>query len=479
MVFSSITFLFYFLPIVLVGYFLLFFSRTAQNLWLLFASLFFYAWGEPVFVFVMIASILINWILGIAIEKSDGNVGRKMLWMVLDCVINLGLLGVFKYTGFVVDTINSVVGDTVFENPQISLPIGISFFTFQALSYVVDVYRGDVKAQKNPFYIGLYIAFFPQLVAGPIVRYHSIAEQIENRRENWTDFSEGCCRFVVGLAKKILIANNMAVLADTIFGLVKGGTQVVLVPAMLAWVGVIAYTFQLYFDFSSYSDMASGLGNMFGFQFEENFNYPFISKSVKEFMGRWHISLQTWFSEYVYRPLGGSRTKNQDVMIRNLFIVWLLTGIWHGAAWTFIWWGMYFFVLIVFERLIKFDKWNGPAWFKHCYTIFAVIIAMVIFRAEDMHQFAEMVKNMFALNGNGFYSSTAVRILLEYGAVFIAAILCSLPLKQYTQNWVAKRGRAAKIVGGVGYIVGMAALMLLCIIVLAKGGYNPFIYFNF
>lgn len=297
MVFSSITFLIYFLPVVILGYYFLGFSRRLQNFWLLIMSLVFYAWGEPVFVFILIGSICVNWIFGILIGIFDKNKPARKLALILDCIFNIGVLCIFKYTNFIIDSINSAIGKEDFITvPRIALPIGISFFTFQIISYIVDVYRRDVEVQKNILSLGLYIAFFPQLVAGPIVRYNSIAGQIKNRTHTLDKFSDGVNRFLRGLIKKILIANNLAIIADKVFELSGAGSDAVKVPVLLAWLGAISYTLQLYYDFSSYSDMAIGLGKMFGFTFEENFNYPFIAKSAREFMARWHISLQTWFT---------------------------------------------------------------------------------------------------------------------------------------------------------------------------------------
>ena len=482
MVFSSITFLLYFLPISIVGYFLFSFSRGLQNYWLLAVSLLFYAWGEPVFVFAMIGSIIANWLFGLLIHKFDEKTKLKKAILFIACVANLSMLGIYKYTNFIVDTIYYSTGwKKLVEVPNIALPIGISFFTFQAMSYVIDVYRKEAEVQKNPFYLGLYVSFFPQLVAGPIVRYSTIAEQIRNRKTTFNLLSEGCWRFVTGLVKKILISNNMAIIADKVFELAASDNDAIKVPVLLAWVGAVAYTFQLYYDFSAYSDMAIGLGKMFGFEFEENFNYPFVSKSIREFMSRWHISLGTWFNQYVYRPLGGSRVVNKDIMVRNLFIVWLLTGVWHGANWTFIWWGLFFFALILIEKIIMLEKWEGHRLGRRIYTLVAVVIAMVIFRSNDMHHFVQMLLNMIGMNDNGIFSATAVMFVKEYWMVFGAAIVCMLPLKMYFKRWLGERKLPvmAKAMGSVVYIIGLFALLFLCIIVLAKGGYNPFIYFNF
>lgn len=481
MIFSSITFLLYFLPIVIIMNFALGFSRRLQNLWLLIASLFFYAWGEPVYVLVMMGSIICNWILGLFVGSFDEKKTVKKMFLILACILNLGNLVLFKYTGFLVDTLNSIIGEEWFTDPQIRLPIGISFYTFQAMSYVIDVYQKKAKVQKNLLNLGLYIAFFPQLIAGPIVRYTTVEKQIMNRKVNGDMFCAGICRFAEGLVKKILLANNLAIVADNIFGLTANGSTQIPVPMMLAWVGAIAYTLQLYYDFGSYSDMAIGLGMIFGFTFPENFRYPFISKSIKEFMARWHISLSAWFTQYVYKPLGGARDENEDKMIRNLFIVWLLTGIWHGANWTFIWWGLYFFLFIVVENLIQIEQIEGHDVWRRIYTIFAVIIAMVIFRCEDINQLTVFMSDMFLLSGSGIWSNTAVMFLKEYGIVFIMAIVCALPLRNYVEAAIEnnKREKAIKCVYHGCYVIGMCALYIFCIAVLAKGGYNPFIYFNF
>lgn len=479
MVFSSITFLLYFFPVVFILYYVFSFSRNLQNLWLLLASLVFYAWGEPVYVFLMIFSIIVNYLLGLAVSKSKN---KKKLFLILACIVNLGILGFYKYSNFIIELINSVYGTAKINYLKLSLPIGISFYTFQALSYVIDVYKEKAEAQKNPLSLGLYIAFFPQLVAGPIVRYTTIEQQIKERKADFAMISEGVCRFAEGIVKKILIANNMAIVADRIFGLTAGGNYVVKTPVLLAWLGALAYTLQLYYDFSAYSDMAIGLGKMFGFQFPENFRYPFTSKSIREFMTKWHISLATWFNQYVYKPLGGSKSKNKDKMIRNLFIVWLLTGIWHGAGWNFIWWGILFFVFILFENLINIETIEGFDVLRHIYVWIVVLIAMVIFRSDSGAQLLRYLGNMIGVNGNGFYCSTVVMFLKEFGIVFLAGIVFLFPVKGAIEDILAnvkKGGGILKLGWQLFYIVVMLALVFFCIAVLAKGGYNPFIYFNF
>lgn len=331
MLFSSVVFIYLFLPIVLFGYYIVFKkSRKLQNIFLLISSLFFYAWGEAVFVIVMISSIMINWLLGYLVNKYKSDNKKCRLIIAVTVVLNLSVMFIFKYLMFTVQSINSAFGSSFFV-PNIILPIGISFFTFQAMSYVFDVHKGHGEAQRNPINVGLYVAFFPQLIAGPIVRYETIAQQINDRKETLDDFSKGFCRFVVGFSKKVLLANTMALIADTAFDMPSNELTVA-----MSWLGAFAYAFQIFFDFSGYSDMAIGLGHMFGFSFLENFNYPYISKSISEFWRRWHISLGTWFRDYVYFPLGGSRTKTKSRLIFNLFVVWFLTGVWHGANWTFI-----------------------------------------------------------------------------------------------------------------------------------------------
>ena len=482
MVFSSITFLFYFLPIAIIGYYALAFSRKVQNIWLLLVSLIFYAWGEPVFVFVMMGSVVFNWVAGLLIESTRKKEKLCKFILFVACAGNILLLAAFKYTNFIVDNIYKIVGwERLMDVPKIALPIGISFFTFQAMSYVIDVYREDAKVQKNLLDLGLYVTFFPQLVAGPIVRYSSIAEQIKNRKTTFKQFSEGVCRFAIGMCKKILISNSMAIIADKVYELTNAGSDIKAVPVMLAWTGATAYTIQLYYDFSGYSDMAIGLGKMFGFEFEENFNYPFISKSVGEFMNRWHISLGKWFSSYVYRPLGGSRVKNDDLMVRNLLIVWILTGVWHGAAWNFVWWGLGLFVFILIEKLIGLNNWKGGAIVRRIYVVLVITFVCVFFRSETMYQVFEMFKNMIGVNHNGFFSPTAIMFWKEYLGVFIVAIVMMMPVKEFISEKLKgkKIPGIFKAVGGMGYVVVLMALMIFCVVTLAKGGYNPFIYFNF
>ncbi|MBP3487862.1 MAG: MBOAT family protein [Roseburia sp.] len=472
MLFSSIVFLFYFLPVVLVLYYLFRRWTPVKNAVLLAASLFFYAWGEPWFVLIMLASILINYVLALFVDRYRKKPIVK-LFLVLTVILNIGLLFVFKYLDFFLRNIGQALNrDLPLTN--LTLPIGISFFTFQALSYVVDVYRENGKVQKNPFYVALYIAFFPQLIAGPIVQYATIDEQIIHRKESWDKFSVGTCRFIAGLGKKVLLSNNFAIVADRIFDSYQMGGM----PVTLAWLGSIAYTLQILFDFSGYSDMAIGLGLMFGFKFEENFNYPYISRSIGEFWRRWHISLGKWFKEYVYFPLGGSKVKNMDIVIRNMLVVWLCTGLWHGAEWTFIVWGLINFVFLVLERFIDLENRPGHGILKWCYTMFVVNLGWVIFRAENLVYAGNYIKCMFGLDGSGFFSDYAWMYLREYGIFFLLGAVFCVPIGKRC-NYLIVNGKVRTAVIDVIYPVLMMGIFLICVTYLVKGSYNPFIYFNF
>lgn len=473
MLFSSVVFLFYFLPVVLLIYYILRFSKILKNTFLLFASLFFYAWGEPWFVVIMIISILLNYIFALFIDRYREKKRISKFIIVLTCFVNLGLLFVFKYLGFAIRTVNEITHLEI-HLANIALPIGISFFTFQAMSYVIDVYRKKGKVQKNPFYVALYISFFPQLIAGPIVRYSTIAEQIDNRKETWQKFSVGTCRFITGLGKKLLIANSMAIIADRIFEM----NTISSIPLSLAWLGSIAYTLQIFFDFSGYSDMAIGIGLMFGFKFEENFNYPYISKSITEFWRRWHISLGAWFKDYVYFPLGGSRVKNKDKVLRNLFIVWLLTGIWHGAEWTFILWGLLNFVFIVMEKFFAIDKMTKHKVIRRGYTLFVVNLGWVLFRSTNLVEAGKFISSMFGFGGKGFWSDYTFMFLKEYSVFIIAAIILSTPIAKRMNKFIVDGVRGRKILE-FGYPFAIMGLFLICVSYLTKGTYNPFIYFNF
>lgn len=477
MLFSSIVFLFYFLPMVFLLYYILSFSRMLQNILLLIVSLIFYAWGEPVYVFLMIGSIIFNSIMGYYIQYQK-NACLKKAGMIAAITINIGVLFVFKYLNFVLQSIGDSVGLNI-SKLHILLPVGISFFTFQALSYIIDVYRGTTKAE-NPFYLGLYISFFPQLIAGPIVQHNEVTDQIRNRKDSFDKVAVGLCRFTAGLGKKILLSNCFAAIADHVFQWSAIGTDRLQVPVMLAWLGSIAYTLQIYFDFSAYSDMAIGLGLCFGFKFGENFNYPYIADSISEFWKRWHISLTNWFHEYVYFPLGGSRVKNQDHMVRNMFIVWMLTGIWHGANWTFILWGLMYFAFLLAERFFEYPKRMKSSTAKHFYTLMVVNAAWVVFRADDLYQAGRFFMNMLGINRNGFYSSTAVMLIRENWVWLLLGIVFSTPIaRKMNEMLFIKPDSAVNKIYTILYPAGMFLLLIVCVSYLASGTYNPFIYFNF
>lgn len=473
MLFSSTIFLFYFLPVILLLYYIFRKSTPIKNGILLVGSLFFYAWGEPWYVLIMLASIVMNYVLALLVDKYDGDKKKTKIILIVTVILNIGLLFVFKYADFFIRNINQAA-NTDIPLLGLALPIGISFFTFQALSYVIDVYRHDGQVQRNIFYVALYIAFFPQLIAGPIVKYSTIDDQIRNRKEDWDKFSVGVCRFIAGMAKKVLLSNNFAIIADHVFDTYQGGGASV----ALVWIGSIAYTMQILFDFSGYSDMAIGLGLMFGFKFEENFNYPYTSLSIGEFWRRWHISLGSWFKQYVYFPLGGSRVANMDKVIRNMLVVWTLTGIWHGAEWTFLIWGLLNFVALVFERFTNFEEAKIPAWIKWIYTMFLVNLGWVIFRAENLVYAGNYIKNMFGVGARGLWSSEAFMFLKEYGVFFIAGIIFSMPIGKRVNRLVVDGKWEAKWMNGI-YPVLMMAMLLICVTYLVKGTYNPFIYFNF
>lgn len=473
MLFPSVVFLFYFLPATLLGYAILSFSRSLQNIFLLIASLLFYAWGEPIYVWLLISMIVVNYIFAIWIEKiRRKRYAKKVLFFVV--LIDILILFIFKYAGFVVQNMQSFLSISDFNLP---LPLGISFFTLQAVSYVVDIYRDDGDALKNPLDVGLYIAFFPQLIAGPIVRYHSIARQLKHRKTTFHKFSLGCCRFLAGLSKKILIANIMAIAVDLIYGWSDTGS----ISMLCAWTGAIMYVLQIYYDFSGYSDMAIGLGLMFGFVFEENFNYPYVAKSISEFWRRWHISLSAWIRDYIYIPLGGSRVKSNDTMVRNLFIVWMTTGIWHGANWTFLFWGIYNFVFIFIEKLLRIEEKNHRRqWFYHLYTLFVVCIGMVIFRSSDLSEAGVYLSNMFMIQSNGIWDARVLMLWKEYGLFIILGCVFATPIcRRFQKQLLDKKWGKATLVLDSMYPIVMMILFLTCVTYIIKGSYNPFIYFNF
>lgn len=469
MLFPSEIFLFVFLPAVLLLYYTLLRKRkTLKNMFLFLASLFFYAWGEPVYVFLMLAVIFSSYLFGILIHiLRERKTAAKFVLALMACT-DIGILGWFKYSTFVANQLNIHL-HTNLPLPSVALPIGISFYTFQAMSYVFDIYRGRGKAQKNPLQVGLYIALFPQLIAGPIVRYETIAAEIDHRVETFEDFSAGVVRFCIGLGKKVLLANNIAVVADNAFQMISAGSYAA--STATAWLGAVSYTLQILFDFSGYSDMAIGLGQMFGFHFNENFRYPYLSGSVSEFWRRWHISLQTWFKDYVYIPLGGSRV-SEPKHIRNLFVVWLLTGIWHGANWTFIIWGLFYFVLLVFEKLTGLHKKHF--WWSHIYTMFFVTIGWVIFRSPTLSDALLYLKAMFGIGSSGLMDSTVLPYLKQNMVYYLTALACCTPLFPLLE----KRFGSSRIWQGICGI-GILAVFILSVSFISNNAYSPFIYFNF
>ena len=510
MVFSALIFLYAFLPLCLAVYALCR-SLRAKNICLLVFSLVFYAWGEPIYVLLLAAMALFDWFFALRAERDRESGKSARVWVVLACVVNLGLIGFFKYSGMVC----ALFGDVPAFVENIALPLGISFYTFQLLSYVIDVYRGEVAPQRNPIYLGMYIACFPQLVAGPIVRYSTIQDQVENRKENVADFCAGLRLFIVGLAKKVLLANCVAILADKM--LEMGGSSI---GAVGAWAGLLAYTFQIFFDFSGYSDMAIGLGKMFGFKYLRNFNYPYLAKSAAEFWRRWHISLSSFFRDYIYIPLGGSRVKTPR-WVFNIAVVWSITGLWHGASWNFVLWGVYYGVLLVCEKLV----WGRlltklPGALQHVYGIVVFMFGWLIFWITDMDTMREYLKAMLGRYGATGSSTFWELTCWEYIPVFVACALASTPIVPWMRSvltrWAGvapqREGRFCEVdlpapknlstdalcvfepsgmvsdkpgrlraLAVVAVLCDIALLVLLVVSVVAvcSGSYNPFIYFRF
>ncbi|MDR0875282.1 MAG: MBOAT family protein [Clostridiales Family XIII bacterium] len=483
MVFSSAVFLFVFFPLCLAGYYLIPKSLIAvKNIFLLIMSLAFYGYGEPKFVYVMILSIFVNWGFGLCVDRFRGKVSAKICLAGM-VVWNVGIFFVYKYLDFAIINIDRFLGFD-FELPGFVLPIGISFFTFQAMSYVIDVYRGTALVQKNPLNTALFISFFPQLMAGPIVRYNSIAEQLTGRSGGFDleSFSYGVKRFIIGLSKKLILANTVAVVADRAFGAPAADP-----PTLLTvWLGAVCYAFQIYFDFSGYSDMAIGLGRMFGFRFLENFNYPYISRTITEFWRRWHISLSSWFRDYVYIPLGGSRVP-MGRLIFNLFVTWMLTGVWHGAGWNYIAWGLMYFVLLAFEKLVRIPERTAKtpllAIPYRIFTIVCFLFGWVIFRASGLAEALRYLKVMVGLSVDGQHFPAASELSLFYvkdnWMILIICVLACTPILTALTTRVHKGGaRLVKTWDALGTVC-LIALFVICVSYMVNGSYNPFIYFNF
>jgi alginate O-acetyltransferase complex protein AlgI len=472
MVFSSIAFLFAFLPATLVLYYIA--PRRFRNTVLFAVSLIFYAWGEPRYISMMILSMMIDYTHALMVEKNRGTPRAARAWVASSVVLNLTLLGAFKYGGFIVQNINALTGWSL-PVLNLPLPIGISFYTFQTMSYTIDVYRGT-PAQRNIINMGAYVTFFPQLIAGPIVRYGTIAAELEHRRENLDQFREGCRRFVIGLGKKVLLANNVGALFAQLTSL--GSDKV---GAVGAWMAVAAFAFQIYFDFSGYSDMAIGLGKFFGFNFEENFNYPFESESVTEFWRRWHMSLGTWFREYVYVPLGGSR-EGALTTFRNLAVVWLLTGLWHGASWNFVLWGAYFGVLIILEKafVLKWLARTRPV-VRRAYTIMVLMVSWVLFAFEDLRVAGRYLAAMAGFAPGGFITSPTIYYLYTHALLFIILGLASTPIPtriagECLRHWRIHGNDTISTFVQAAFVSGV---LLLSTAYLVDASYNPFLYFRF
>ncbi len=484
MVFSSFVFLLAFLLLVLLIYYVC--PGKVRNLVLLIASLLFYAWGEPVYVLIMLFSTVFDYTNGRLIEyfQNKNRPGKAKVVLVIDLVGNLGILGFFKYADFVIGNINSITGAGL-TLLHIALPIGISFYTFQTMSYTIDVYRKVVPAQHNIVAFATYVTLFPQLIAGPIVQYKTVASELSDRKVTLTDFSEGAFRFTIGLAKKVLLANQIGSLWDTI-------SQLHQMSAATAWLGAIAYSFQIYFDFSGYSDMAIGLGKMFGFHFLENFNFPYMSKTITEFWRRWHISLSSWFREYVYIPLGGNR-KGMGRQLFNIMVVWMLTGLWHGANWNFVLWGIYYGILLMIEKLFLL-KWlkKAPAWIGHIYSMFLVVIGWTIFAQTDMSQLGRYLKTMFGIGAHGGADADFFYFLSTNAVLLILLVVCSIDhrfwLRKICKQAVKSENTEddniyqwCELSRGLTYAkpIIMVVLLVVSFAFLVGDSYNPFLYFRF
>lgn len=476
MVFSGIPFLYYFLPCVLLAYFVV--PKPFRNFVLLITSLLFYAWGEPVYVFLMLFSILLGYISGILLEKS-----MEKGWRILapgrilagSVFVFAGLFVYFKYTDFLISNINSLTGSEI-PLLNIALPIGISFYTFQTISYLVDVYRKDVPAQKNIISMAAYVSMFPQLIAGPIVRYKDVAMQLKERRSTWEMLEAGITRFIIGLSKKILIANELGELCN----LFRDSQDK---SMLFYWLYAVAFMLHIYFDFSGYSDMAIGLGKIFGFTFPENFNYPYIAGSITDFWRRWHMTLGSWFRDYVYIPLGGNRV-SKSKWFRNIFVVWMFTGIWHGAAWNFLFWGLYFAILLIIEKKWLLKALKKSKWFKHIYLLFFVLISFVIFNAPNMYTAFVDIGRLFGAGELPFVSTEALYYLKSYGMTILVGIIGCMPVIPWFIAKLEEMKKKKQIVVldvalGVLKPVVLIALVVLSTAYLVDGSFNPFLYFRF
>ena len=480
MVFSTSIFIYLFLPITLIIYYLA--PKKGKNLIILLSGLLFYSWGEPIYVIVMLISTMIDYFAGLIMNHFDGRKVPRRICLIVSIVMNLGLLGIFKYSGFIAENINAIAGTQLIDInnmnffgieylPMNMLPIGISFFTFQSMSYTIDLYLGNVKVQKNPISFAAFVTLFPQIVAGPIVRYDDVAKELDDRSITIDLIYDGIIKFIIGLSKKVLIANSIGALWTSI-----KATDIANVSVVSSWLGILAFTFQIYFDFSGYSDMAVGLGKMMGFNFPKNFDYPYLSKSISEFWRRWHITLGAWFKSYVYIPLGGNR-KGMARTIFNLAVTWFLTGVWHGASWNFILWGTLYGVVIILEKLFLgklLDK--IPDIFGHIYTMLLVILGWVLFDTADLPTAGAYIAKMFGFGGGAFIDSTAMYQIATYGITFIICIIGCTNLPKLAVEALKKKSAVLVNYGGIAVITGM---FIICAAYLVDQTYNPFLYFNF
>ena len=461
MLFSSIPFLYCFLPAVVLAYFLV--PRKCKNAVLLVFSLLFYGWGEPKYVFLMIATIAAFYGCGLAIGKAKTQNWKKT-WLITSVVVGLGLLAIFKYADFFIENFSAATGLSV-PLLRLALPVGISFYTFQSLSYTIDVYRGKVEVQRNPISFGAYVTLFPQLIAGPIVRYADVARELDTRTHSWEDAMVGIRRFLIGLGKKVILADNFALLISLFRDC---GEKSVL----FYWMYAIAFTLNIYFDFSGYSDMAIGLGRIFGFRFVENFDYPYLSKSVTEFWRRWHMSLGSWFRDYVYIPMGGNRV-SKGRWIFNIFTVWMLTGFWHGAAWNFILWGLLFGVLLLLEKLVPAIG-KLPAAVKHIYVLFLIVMSFVLFNAESLAQAGGDFAGLFGFAGLPAVTNVTLYYLRSYALLFVVGFVGATPLVKHTAIRIGKTKA-----GAVLEVLLLIGILLVCTAYLVDGSFSPFLYFRF
>ena len=461
MLFSSIPFLYYFLPAVLAIYFLV--PRSLKNTVLLLSSLIFYGWGEPKYVFLMVATILLFYLCGLAIDKANSKTWKR-IWLIVSVVVSLSLLAIFKYADFFITSFNASTGLSI-PLLRLALPVGISFYTFQCLSYTIDLYRQNVPVQKNPIHFGAYVALFPQLIAGPIVRYIDVARELDHRTHSWENVALGLRRFLMGLAKKVILADNFALLTK----LFRDSQEQ---SVVFYWMYAIAFCLNIYFDFSGYSDMAIGLGRVFGFHFIENFNYPYLSRNIGEFWRRWHMSLGSWFRDYVYIPLGGNRVSHGR-WVFNTLVVWMLTGLWHGAAWNFVLWGLLYAVFLMLEKWLPALK-NLPRPLSHIYTMLIVLLGFVLFNAETLTQAGQDFAGLFGFSGLPLINSQTLYYLRSYGCLFLAGFIGATPLAKR----MAMKAENRKWVAILEPII-LIALLLICTAYLVDGSFSPFLYFRF